>query len=173
MKTTTLAPALSAADLHAEHEAAFKRAMTRLPSPVTILTTVDESGRPVGATVGAVTSLSLSPLLLMVSLVTESRIAHHIAERGSFNLHVLEAAHAHLALRFGSPSQEKFDGIDWSPWHGLPLIAGAATHLHCSVHTAVELGDHTVYAATPLAIEISDAGAPLAYADRILGPIQR
>lgn len=154
-------------------ETTFRQAMTRMPSPVTIVTTRDSDDNPAGATIGATISLSLEPQLVMVSVITASAMAKNLRERGEFILNVLSDAQEELALRFGSSSQAKFNGTQWSEWEGLPRIDRAVVHLACMVRHEIEVGDHTLFAGEPFAGTVEEGGLALAYADRTLGAVMR
>jgi len=54
-------------------QAAFRDAMARFPSGVTIVTTYDETGRPCGFTASSFCSVSADPPLVLVCLARSAR----------------------------------------------------------------------------------------------------
>jgi flavin reductase (DIM6/NTAB) family NADH-FMN oxidoreductase RutF len=142
----SLRPLEKGADVTAIDPALLKAAMRNLASGVTIVTALDASDRPVGATVSSFASLSLEPPLVLVCLTNVSRTLQAIRHRGSFAVHLLEASQADLAQRFAQDEGEKFEagGYDIGPFD-VPLLRECRTHLVCSVYADQDGGDHRIF----------------------------
>ena len=98
----------------------FLAAMAELPAGVTVTTCRDGLGAPVGATLSAVTSLSLDPPMVLACFDRGSNTLKAVIEPGSpFLLHIL--AHGQGAIALALPAQ---------------LIAGKV-HLHSHRHLFV------------------------------------
>lgn len=125
--------------------AQFTGAMANVPSPVTIVTTQDETGRRWGFTASSFTALSLDPPLVLVCLAktASSHAPFLTAER--FLVNVLSCHQAELATRFARTGEDKFAvGAMTSCELSLPGLPGATARLACTVHEIVDGGDHSI-----------------------------
>ena len=116
---------------------------------VAVITTTDQ-GSPVGTTANAITSVSLSPPMLLVCLDRRSRTCQAIKSEGRFTINVLDETQEELSRRFASTSVlDRFEGVGLAGEPDeLPRIGGCLAHVHCEVSTIVEAGDHDVVMAT-------------------------
>lgn len=112
---------------------------------VTVVTTLDAQGNPLGFTANSFSSISLDPPLLMVSISRRS-INHDafVADRG-FAVNILSEGQKDISATFARPVPDRFAEVCWrcDPG-GSPLIAGVAAWFDCQLHQAVEAGDHTI-----------------------------
>jgi flavin reductase (DIM6/NTAB) family NADH-FMN oxidoreductase RutF len=124
---------------------AFRDAMGGFATGVAIVTT-ETDGQLHGMTINSLTSVSLNPTLLLVSLMRPSRTATAIDRRGAFVVNVLGANQAHVSNTFARPSEDHF--ADRSVFtigeDGMPMVVGAMAHLVCHTEQQHEAGDHTV-----------------------------
>jgi flavin reductase (DIM6/NTAB) family NADH-FMN oxidoreductase RutF len=139
----------------------FKRALARLAGGITVITSVDGEGSPVGLTATSVCSVSLDPPLVLVCIGTGSRTHAAIAESGRYAINVLGAGHRSLSERFAGSGEGKFEGLSWEVGRfGLPLLPGAISICECEVDRRVPAGDHTIFIARVVAsAAIDDAEA--------------
>ncbi|WP_344868375.1 flavin reductase family protein [Amycolatopsis ultiminotia] len=140
----------------------FRAAIGHFASGVTVVSAATGSRR-FGATVSAVSSLSLEPAMLLVCLNRQTGTAAAITRAGFFGVNVLAENQAHLAARFAGRAVGKFDDVPVTPGHhGQPLLTGALAHYECRVAEQVQAGTHTVFIG-----EVHHAaareGKPLAY----------
>src|SRR5277367_5663858 len=77
--------------------AELRDAMGCFATGVTVITSVDAGGEPVGTTANAVTSLSLDPPLILVCFDRSSRTLEALAGHGAFAVNVLGARQQHLS----------------------------------------------------------------------------
>src|ERR1700689_2855406 len=91
-RTTHLGTGVSAAE--------FRDAMGQFATGVTVVTSVDAEGEPVGTTANAVTSLSLDPPLVIVCFDLGSETLRAIRGHGAFVVNVLAAPQQHLSRNF-------------------------------------------------------------------------
>jgi flavin reductase (DIM6/NTAB) family NADH-FMN oxidoreductase RutF len=144
----------------------FPRAMSRVCTPVAVVTTFD--GNPHGTTVSAFASLSVNPPMILVSLDRESELLRRLTDRRAFGLNVLSSLQSELATRFAREGPDTFAGLAWHQESGYPRFEGAAVWLGCSVTDLIDGGDHRVVLAEVLRVEVSDA-EPLTYHARAFG----
>lgn len=113
---------------------------------VTVVTTLDESGRPVGITANSFSSVSLDPPLILWSqaLAAPSHPTYRDCDR--FAINILSEGQIDIANRFARPSTNKFEGIALRSRAGeLPLVEGCAAYLLCRNMARYPGGDHVVF----------------------------
>jgi flavin reductase (DIM6/NTAB) family NADH-FMN oxidoreductase RutF len=153
--------------------ARFLAAMAELPAGVTVTTCRDADGAPVGATLSAVTSLSLDPPMVLTCFDRGSNTLKAVVEPGTaFLLHILAHGQEAIAMAFAGKSGNKFADVDWAPGRlGLPRIAGCAATLLCRVADLVPGGDHMIVTAHVVESHVADDPLPLVYHRRRLAPV--
>lgn len=143
-------------------EIAFREAIAHFATGVTIITTTHE-GRPAGMTASAVSSLSLTPILLLVCI--DNRLATHKAIDTSrrFAVNVLGEGHEALAKRFARRADDKFDGVPLVEGSDPPVLADAIASFVCDVHERVPGGDHSIFIGQVLSCAATPGCRPLLY----------
>ena len=125
---------------------ALRAALSEFATGVTIVTTTQTDGTPVGLTVNSFNAVSLTPPLVLWSLDKSSRTIGAFTANDCFAVHILAADQEALAMRFASRDQDRFAGLDTTAgMGGVPLITGALACLQCRVHQQVEAGDHIIF----------------------------
>jgi flavin reductase ActVB len=146
----------------------FRRAMSMLAAPVTIVTTRDDTGCPWGFTASAVTAVSLNPPLLLVGIAHDSSC--HAAFRGTDELvvNVLGEHHRDVATRFATHGADRFAGggfVDW-PGTALPCLIDANACYRCRTWRILTVGDHDLVVAGLVELRVNAAGGPLMWYQR-------
>lgn len=138
---------------------ALRNALGRFTTGVTIVTTLDAAGAPVGLTANSFNSLSLDPPLVLWSLRRESPSLAAFVAAERFVVNVLAEAHVDLSRRFASQVEDKFAEGVWAPGpHGLPVLAGCAAVFECERVEQRAIGDHLLFIGRVLTI--SEAAVP-------------
>jgi flavin reductase ActVB len=141
----------------------FRAALSRFPSGVTVVTSIDSSGFPHGITVTAFCSVSLSPPLVLVCIETTTGSHQAIGETGRFVINILAAGEDAMSERFSMPSMDKFDGVGVRTGSGgVPVLTDALVALECSLRQRHDGGDHSIFVGEVETVSIRD-GAPLVY----------
>ncbi|MBJ7329007.1 MAG: flavin reductase family protein [Solirubrobacteraceae bacterium] len=145
---------------------AFRDAIGRFPTGVTVVTTTGPGG-PAGLTTNAISSLSLEPLLLLVCFDNTSRTLPAVRESERFAVNVLAADQAELAAVFASKAlpAEKFRAVTHTEEHGVPVLDGAAAWIACSLRELIPGGDHTIGIGEVLGTYTDPTKPPLVFAD--------
>ena len=142
----------------------FRTALSRFASGVTVVTTRDADARPLGLTVSAFCSVSLTPPLVLVCI---ERTAHaHVAFQtsGVFVVNFLAADQEHLSRLFASREPDKFAGLGYSAGlDGAPVLTDALAALECRVRHAYEGGDHTIFVGEVEHTTLREGAQPLVY----------
>ena len=124
----------------------FRRTLGQFASGVTVVTTRDASGRPLGLTVSAFCAVSLEPPLVLVCIDHRSDANRGLRESGEFAVSVLGERQEDVSRRFASPGATSSRVSPSSrARYGLPLVPGAIAHLECRVRSFHEEGDHAVW----------------------------
>ena len=89
-------------------EAIFRKAMSHLATGVSVVTAKGVDCEH-GATISALTSVSMEPLLLLICLHRKSATYRAVAEAGTFGLSILGDDHKNVALLFASRNADKFN----------------------------------------------------------------
>lgn len=145
--------------------------MSDLPAAVSLVTTVDALGAPRGATVSAVSSLSLEPPLVLVCLDQGSDTLAVMDEGHPFLLHIAADGQQEAAYALARKGDDKFDAIRWTPTpDGLPLIEGSALAMRCSVEALLPGGDHTIVVGRIEGIAHDVQSTPIVYHRRQMLP---
>lgn len=147
---------------------ALRGAMRLFPTGVTVVTSGQEE-RAEGMTANAVVSVSLEPLLFLVSVHKEARLNPRIREEGYFAVNVLAADQEGLSRLFASP--ERSSGLQ--AIHslgggygstGAPLAAGALAVIECELEEMYAGGDHDLFLGRVVAVRMGDTRKdPLVY----------
>jgi 3-hydroxy-9,10-secoandrosta-1,3,5(10)-triene-9,17-dione monooxygenase reductase component len=147
----------------ADARRAFRDAMGRFATGVTVVTTRGPSG-PAGLTTNAVSALSLEPLLVLVCFDNASRTLPVVREAGRFAVNVLRAGQDDLARIFASKlvATEKFEQVTHTERDGVPVLDGALAWLACELRALHPGGDHTIGVGEVVAMHHED-GEPLLF----------
>src|SRR5436309_6462857 len=93
--------------------AQFRQLLGRFASGVTVVTTRDPAGRPVGMTASSVASVSLEPPLALVSVDRKNDVYPALQAAKRFVLNVLAADQEAISRRFAAEHPNRFDGIGY------------------------------------------------------------
>ncbi|MER5688841.1 flavin reductase family protein [Streptomyces sp. NPDC002205] len=145
-----------------EMRAAYRGAMARFTTGVTIVTTRTPSG-PAGMTASAVASVSLDPLMLLVCVGNTLATRDAISGSGVFAVSVLAQGQERHALQFASRCDDKFAGVGLRTDHDLPVVEGAVSHFACNVKEEIAGGDHTIFIGEVVSCGYSADSNPLVY----------
>ena len=141
----------------------FRKALAQFASGVTVVTTRDAAGEPMGLTVSAFCSVSLSPPLVLVSVDVGSEAHAGFRDSGVFAVSILAEGQEDVSRLFARPGPAKFRDLPMSPGQGgLPVVPGALAHIECEVRAAHPAGDHVLYVGEIVALAVRP-GRPLLY----------
>jgi flavin reductase (DIM6/NTAB) family NADH-FMN oxidoreductase RutF len=117
--------------------------MGRFTTGVTVVLAEGLDG-PAGMTVNSFASVSLDPLLVLVSLKRASHTLAAVRREGLFTISMLARPQEPVARSFGRP-KERFPEEHVSRYvDGHIYVRGALAYLRCRTHSVIGLGDHDV-----------------------------
>ena len=145
----------------------FRSAMRRLVGGVSVIT-VGQGNDITGMTVTSVSSLSVDPPTLIVSINRESSSWPLLKRHGFFGVNILAADQLDIAERFagkdGLKGAARFAGAQWiTRVSGVPLLAGALSAIDCEVEDIVERHSHAIVIGRVLDMQLSSRSAALGY----------
>jgi len=145
---------------------AFKAAMRRFATGVTIVTTRDEDAIH-GFTVNAFASVTAEPPTVLVCVNRTARAHPIITASGAFCVNILALEQQPLAEKFqGGEPHERFEGVvHRSGPSGSPILDGVLAYVDCAVDEELNSGTHTIFIGRVLEAGERE-GAPLGYFDR-------
>jgi len=145
----------------------FRNAMRQLTGGVSVITA--GRGRDIsGMTVTSVSSLSVDPPALIVSINWESSSWPLVKRYGFFGVNILTPDQIDIAERFtgkgGLKGADRFAGAGWmTRASGVPLLVGALAAIDCEVEDIVERHSHAIVIGRVLDVAVSARTAALAY----------
>ncbi|MCC5957063.1 MAG: flavin reductase family protein [Natronohydrobacter sp.] len=127
----------------AAHQRAFRDALGRFATGVTVITTRTSDG-PLAITANSFSALSLDPALVMWAPGRFSRRFDAFAEAAHFAIHVLAEDQLPLAQHFAANGGD-FDlpGVNEGAG-GVPLLSGCLARFECLREAVYPGGDHAI-----------------------------
>ena len=145
----------------------FRSAMRRLAGGVSVITA--GRGKDIsGMTVTSVSSLSVDPPSLIVSINRSASSWPLLKRYGFFGVNILNADQLDIAERFtgkdGLKGADRFAGAKWvTRASGVPLLSGALAAIECEIEEIIERHSHAVVIGRVLDLQLSGRSAALAY----------
>ena len=145
----------------------FRGAMRHLAGGVSVIT-VGHGKDITGMTVTSVSSLSVDPPTLIVSINRESSSWPLLKRHGFFGVNILTANQIDIAERFtgkgGLKGADRFAGARWTTGvSGVPLLVGALSAIECEAEDIIERHSHAIVIGRVLDIQLSSPTAALSY----------
>ncbi len=144
----------------------FRRALGKFPTGVTVITTKDANGNPIGVTASSFNSVSISPALVLWSVDKGSLSAKVFQEVEHFAVNVLGKSQIDMSNRFAGRGEDKFAGVDFSESpHGSPLFDNCSAQFECKTWSVYEGGDHYIIVGEVLDYRHVEANSPLVFTE--------
>jgi flavin reductase (DIM6/NTAB) family NADH-FMN oxidoreductase RutF len=145
----------------------FRSALRHLAGGVSVIT-VGRGKDITGMTVTSVSSLSVDPPSLLVSINRAASSWPLLKRHGFFGVNILTADQLDVAERFtgkdGLKGAERFAGATWTTGaSGVPLLVGALAAIDCEAEDIIERHSHAIVIGRVLDLRLSSRTAALAY----------
>jgi flavin reductase (DIM6/NTAB) family NADH-FMN oxidoreductase RutF len=142
----------------------LRNAFGMFATGVTVVTTCNPDGRPIGLTCNSFSSVSLKPPLVLWSLSLYSPNLQAFLQAPYFAVNILACNQFELSRRFSAPVRDRFEGVGWSGGEGgVPLLPSVAAHIQCRNETRHYSGDHVILIGQVVKYEYRDV-EPLVFA---------
>jgi flavin reductase (DIM6/NTAB) family NADH-FMN oxidoreductase RutF/pimeloyl-ACP methyl ester carboxylesterase len=142
----------------------LRDAMGCFATGITIVTTLDPEGNPVGLTANSFTSVSLDPPLLLVCIANSAGTAQRLQEAEHFGVNVLQIGQQPASNRFAGKGEDRFAA---TPWHagetGAPLLDGSLASFECRRDAIHDGGDHFILVGRVVCARFEPRRDPLLY----------
>jgi len=124
----------------------FRQVMGRFATGVTVITTRGADGTPYGLTANAVSSISLDPPLVMISIDKRAESFPRFLESHVFVINVLAAGQESLSNTFAKSGGDKFAGLSYDTnADGVPVFPDTLATIECRIVATHEAGDHVIH----------------------------
>lgn len=142
----------------------FRKMMGNVPTSVSVVTSIDQTGALAGMVVGTFTSVSLEPALVGFLPSKQSRAWQQIEATGRFCANVLGYDQFALCGQMAGNHQGRFSGVEYSLRDGLfPVLAGTIAAFCCNLHSVLDAGDHVFVLGEVADMLVSRDVAPLVF----------
>ena len=143
----------------------LRRAFSCFATGVTVITGIDQNGKPVGITISSFNTVSLNPPLVLWSIGSQSDLCNTFRIGQKQLIHVLDVNQKDLALVFA----KQLDKNNIQMEHqikpsGLMRLANCLAYFECETVAVHEGGDHHIIVARVLSIEQDSDRHPLLFA---------
>jgi flavin reductase (DIM6/NTAB) family NADH-FMN oxidoreductase RutF len=131
---------------------------------VTVVTTRDGAGSPIGLTANSFSAVSLDPPLILFCLAKSSSNLARFRAAEHFAINVLHIGQQPTSGVFARSTEDRFQDVAWESWDtGAPILSGSLASFECATHEVVEAGDHLVFIGRVLRARFEPRRDPLLY----------
>lgn len=142
----------------------FRRALSQFPTGVTVITTLDEAGNPIGVTASSFNSVSMDPALVLWSIDKRSYSAQAFQEAEYFIINVLRRDQVATSNNFASAGKDKFDNAAYHAGiGGCPALDTFAAQFECKSWAVYEGGDHLILVGEVIDFRYENSVGPLVF----------
>ena len=143
----------------------LRRAFSCFATGVTVITGIDQNGKPVGITISSFNTVSLNPPLVLWSIGSQSDLCNSFRIGQKQLIHVLDVNQKDLALVFAKQLNKNSIQMEHQiEPSGLMRLANCLTYFECETIAVHEGGDHHIIVARVLSIEQDSDRHPLLFA---------
>ena len=151
----------------ADLQLSFRASMRQLAGAVSVVT-VGEGANRTGFTATSVTSLSIDPPALLVSLNRNSASWPIVQRDRRFTVNILSSTHQQIAETFagrlGLKGVDRYADVRWQQRHGqTPALIDALAVIECDLDEAIERYSHAILIGRVLSVTHRAAIDPLVY----------
>ncbi|QZY51025.1 flavin reductase [Leucobacter tenebrionis] len=127
---------------------------------VTVVTTIDDEGRPRGLAANSYASVSLDPPLVLVCVQKTTSTHDPLFKSSHLGINIMSTGQRDTVGVFASKAPDKFAEVEWhrAP-HGSPLLEGSAASIEAEIKERFLTKTHTVFISKVTHAEASDLDA--------------
>ena len=143
----------------------LRRAFSCFATGVTVITGIDQNGKPVGITISSFNTVSLNPPLVLWSIGSQSDLCNSFRIGQKQLIHVLDVNQKDLALVFAKQLNKNSIQMEHQiEPSGLMRLDNCLAYFECETVAVHEGGDHHIIVARVLSIEQDSDRYPLLFA---------
>lgn len=130
---------------------------------VTVVTTIDDTGKPRGLAANSYVSISLEPPLVLVCVQKTTSTYSPLFKSTHLGINIMSNEQRDTLGVFASKGDDKFANIQWHEGpNGSPLIDGSAASIEAEIKERFQAKTHTVFIAKVKHSEVAEL-APMVY----------
>ena len=123
----------------------LRKSLGKFSTGVTIVTSIDSDGIPVGMTVNSFSSVSLDPALVLWCIDKKQANYNTFKVANGYVVNILSKDQRDLCYKFSSQSHDKFENVNWKKSeNGFPLIENSLAWFDCKKWNYYSGGDHQI-----------------------------
>jgi flavin reductase (DIM6/NTAB) family NADH-FMN oxidoreductase RutF len=137
--------------------------MGNFATGITVVTTRDRNGNAYGLTVNSFTSVSLSPILVLVCLDNKLSGLQAFKDSKYFGVSILSEHQEDLSRMFATKDSERPASIYLEGKLGVPLLNNCIATMECATMEVYAGGDHQIFLAEVKHADVLQPDHPLLY----------
>ncbi len=143
----------------------FRQALGQFPTGVTVITTLDKEGNPIGVTASSFNSVSMEPPLVLWSVAKKAYSAKIFESAEYFIINVLAESQVDVSNTCAQQGVDKFANLQYKAGIGdCPKLADTSACFECKTWQLYDGGDHLIVVGEVINYESNQALKPLVYA---------
>jgi flavin reductase (DIM6/NTAB) family NADH-FMN oxidoreductase RutF len=144
----------------------LRKILGQFATGVAIVTTNNSDELPCGITINSLTSVSLSPPLILFCLSKQSGTMPSFQKSKMFAINILDGEQKELSQHFAKANIDKFKEINWhKSENGLPIFHGNIATFECQKTNEFDGGDHIIIIGEVINAWGHESHDPLIYHD--------
>lgn len=144
----------------------FRSALSQFATGVTVITTLDDEGKPHSMTANAFSSICLDPPTIMVCIGHNTNTNGFLKKTQRFGVNILTQNQQELGAYFAKKVEDRTGGVDYQYSVGedqVPALDGSMVFFGCEVLGTHDYGDHTIYVGMVKEMRRDEPSAPLMF----------
>ena len=144
----------------------FRSAVAHFATGVTVITTVDDEGRPHSMTANSFTSVCMEPPVVLVCVAHGTNTFGFLEKVGRFGVNILRKEQEELGGYFAKRPEDRQGGVEYSYTpgkDGVPYLNDSMVFLACHVVGTHVYGDHTIFLGEVDEVQQHESGKPLMF----------
>ena len=123
----------------------LKKTLGKYLTGVTIVTSTDHDGNPIGMTVNSFTSVSLQPSLVLWCIDKKQPSYNSFMNANGYAVNILSKDQNDLCYKFASQLYDKFENVNWKrSENGFPIVKNSLAWFDCKKWNYYSGGDHQI-----------------------------
>ena len=123
----------------------LRKTLGKYSTGVTVVTSIDNNGNPIGMTVNSFTSVSLQPALVLWCIDKKQPSYNSFMDAEGYAVNILSKDQNDLCHKFASQLDDKFENVDCEKSeNGFPLVKNSLAWFDCKKWNYYSGGDHQI-----------------------------
>ena len=141
----------------------LRKTLGKYSTGVTVVTSIDNNGNPIGMTVNSFTSVSLQPALVLWCIDKKQPSYNSFMDAKGYAVNILSKDQNDLCHKFASQLVDKIEKVDWEKSeNGFPLVKNSLAWFDCKKWNYYSGGDHQILVGEVTSFDSSEL-EPLTY----------